>query len=151
MYPPQPDPTPGAAAAPRVLLVDSNPVTRLPLERLLRLDLGCDTRAAPDGTQALAEGAAHAPQVIILDRILQDMDGLALCRALRQTEWARDACILCVTAVVVESALHALFDAGADDYLPKPVQARDLRLRLRAAARHIRMQRARTLDQAERA
>ncbi|PIV88690.1 MAG: diguanylate cyclase response regulator [Hydrogenophilales bacterium CG17_big_fil_post_rev_8_21_14_2_50_63_12] len=133
--------TPLAAAHPlRILLVEGNIALRLPLEKLLEREGGNAVLSAGEGKLALALALQDLPQVVIVDRYLPGMDGLEFCRALRATEWGRTLYVLMMTTQVAEGALNELFDAGADDYLLKPVTARDLRVRLRAAERHVRLQ-----------
>lgn len=120
----------------RVLLVDGNAASRQPLERLLVREGGHEVLTAPTCAQALALSVEAQPHVVIVDRFLGGMDGLELCRTLRAADWGRALYILVLTSVVAEGALNEILDAGADDYLLKPATARDLRLRLRAAARH---------------
>lgn len=124
----------------RILLVEGNLASRRPLEKLLAREGGHAVQSAGEGRLALALAVQAPPQVLIVDRHLPGMDGLELCRALRATEWGRTLYVLMMTTSVAEGALNELFDAGADDYLLKPVTARDLRVRLRAAERHVRLQ-----------
>jgi two-component system cell cycle response regulator len=124
----------------RILLAEGNVASRLPLEKLLDREGGHTVLSAGEGRLALALAVQTLPQVVIVDRYLPGMDGLEFCRALRAAEWGRTLYVLMMTTQVSEGALNELFDAGADDYLLKPVTARDLRVRLRAAERHVRLQ-----------
>jgi two-component system cell cycle response regulator len=128
------------ACALRILLAEGNATARLPLEKLLEREGGHTVRSSGEGSQALVLAVEMLPQVVIVDRYLPGMDGLEFCRALRTTEWGRMLYVLVMTTQVAEAALNEIFDAGADDYLLKPVTARDLRVRLRAAARQVRLQ-----------
>ena len=124
----------------RILLAEGNLASRLPLEKLLAREGGHEVQSTGEGRLALALAVQAPPQVVIVDRHLPGMDGLELCRALRTTEWGRTLYVLMMTTLVAEGALNELFDAGVDDYLLKPVTARDLRVRLRAAERHVLLQ-----------
>ena len=91
---------------------------------------------AVDGGEALALLETHAYDVVVLDRILPDMNGVDVLRAMRQRGVATP--VLMVTALsALEHRVEGL-DAGADDYLPKPFAFSELLARLRALARRPR-------------
>jgi DNA-binding response OmpR family regulator len=116
----------------RVLVVDDEPQ----LLRALGIHLRArhyDVRVAADGTEALNAAAAHPPDVVILDLGLPDMDGLEVCRSLRQAEYT--GAVLILTARSRELDRVVGLDAGADDYLAKPFGLAELLARLRALLR----------------
>jgi two-component system response regulator BaeR len=85
-----------------------------------------------DGAVALDALLARTPGLVVLDLMLPGLDGLALCRALRQ---ASDVPVVMVTARVEEIDRLLGLDAGADDYLCKPFSPRELMARIRAILR----------------
>ncbi|MFI9082318.1 response regulator [Streptomyces sioyaensis] len=115
----------------RVLVVEDEP----PLVRALEINLKArnyDVATALDGAHALRLAVDHAPDVVLLDLGLPDMDGIEVIRALRG--WSR-APILVVSARRTSDAMVTALDAGADDYLTKPFSMGELLARLRAVAR----------------
>ena len=76
-----------------------------------------------------------SPHIIITDWLMPEMDGVTLCKALRQTTVGRGIYILVLTDFQDAGRLVEAFDAGADDYLRKPVSAKVLKAHLRAGYR----------------
>lgn len=101
-----------------ILVVEDDEATSEFLVDLLSLE-GYTTRVAASGSAALKQLAAHPASVVLLDRRLPDMDGLALCRQIRQSIDATVPIILLTAdyGAELEAAAH---DAGVTDYLPKP-------------------------------
>lgn len=118
----------------RVLVIDSEPQTRHVL-RVCLMRSGYVVSQAPSGREALAQAVGYLPDVIILDLILPDMDGIEL--ILRLQNWSQ-APILVLSAQRSGRAKVAALDAGADDYITKPFSASELTARVRAALRHRR-------------
>jgi two-component system response regulator MprA len=119
----------------RILIVDDDRALRDALRRALVLG-GYDTVPADSGEAALAEVASSAPDAVVLDIGLPDMDGLEVCRRLRGA--GNRVPVLMLTARdAVEDRIDGL-DAGADDYLVKPFDVGELRARLRALLRRSR-------------
>jgi diguanylate cyclase (GGDEF)-like protein len=119
---------------PRVLLVDDD---ELVLERLqvLITTSGFGVEIARDGVAALSTLQARFAPVVIADRRMPGMDGLALCRAIRRKRWPGYVYILLLTAQDAEEDILAGLEAGADDYLSKRASAAQLLARLRTARR----------------
>jgi len=118
----------------RVLVVDDDPS----LLRALRVALehsGYEVVTAANGDQGLAETALRAPDVVVLDLGLPDLDGVTVCRRIR--EWS-DVPIIVLSATVAELRKVAALDAGADDYVTKPFGMAELEARIRATLRHRR-------------
>ncbi|MGH9178855.1 MAG: response regulator transcription factor, partial [Acidimicrobiales bacterium] len=90
---------------------------------------------ATTGVEALTEVAALRPAVVILDLGLPDIDGIEVCRQLRQ--WT-DTPIIVLTAEGAESRKVEALDEGADDYITKPFSTPELLARVRVALRHRR-------------
>jgi DNA-binding response OmpR family regulator len=117
--------------APRVLVVEDDEDIAQALQRSLRME-GYEVRTAPDGRAALEQGHAFAPDLVILDLGLPEIDGLEVARELRADD---DVPILILTARdALESRVEGL-DAGADDYLVKPFERQELLARMRALLR----------------
>lgn len=116
----------------RVLAVDDEPQ----ILRFLKPSLeaaGYDVLTATTGAEALKSAATHAPDVILLDLGLPDMDGKEVITRLRT--WST-APIIIVSARDREAEKIAAFDLGADDYVNKPFGIGELLARIRTALRH---------------
>ncbi len=102
--------------------------------------------SAAGHTVAMAESGKAAlaldfrPQVIITDWVMPEMDGIALCKALRATQEGQRIYIVLLTALDDEEHLIEAFEAGADDYIVKPLNEKVVKARLRAGQRVIRLQ-----------
>jgi DNA-binding response OmpR family regulator len=115
-----------------VLLVEDDE----PLARALSVNLeaeGWQVRAAHTGESALEAARASPPDIVLLDRMLPDGDGLALCAPLRETRPAPG--IIVLTARASEADVVLGLDQGADDYVIKPCRPRELVARVRAVLR----------------
>lgn len=116
----------------RVLVVDDEPETLELVEFNLR-QAGFDVTTAADGAEALKKARSREPDLIVLDLMLPEMDGLEVCKALR-----RDTATACVPIVMLTARAAELdrvlgLELGADDYLTKPFSPRELVLRVRNA------------------
>lgn len=118
----------------RVLLVEDDKNLRLTLADVLR-DEGYSVAAAADVQGARSLLGAASFDVIILDVMLPDGDGYALCEELKAKAGDAPPRVLMLTARTLEDDLVRGFDAGADDYLKKPYRLRELLVRVRALAR----------------
>ena len=116
----------------RLLVVDDDRALRDVLRRALTL-AGYDVRLAESGASALAEVAGSAPDAVVLDVGLPDLDGLEVCRLLRR-EGNRIPVLMLTARATVSDRIDGL-DAGADDYLVKPFDVDELKARLRALLR----------------
>jgi two-component system KDP operon response regulator KdpE len=117
--------------APSILMVDDDPHVLRSLRAALESH-GYRVRSAPNGAMALEACAAERPDVVLLDLALPGMDGIEVCRRLRN--WSRVP-ILVVSARVLEAQKVLALDAGADDYITKPFGTEELLARIRAALR----------------
>ena len=118
----------------RVLVVDDDPA----LLRALRVSLhlkGHEVLTAATGEQGISQAALNSPDVIVLDLGLPDIDGLSVCRRIR--EWD-DVPIVVLSAIGSEDRKVAALDQGADDYMTKPFGVAELEARIRTAIRHHR-------------
>ena len=112
----------------RLLVVDDDRALRDVLRRALML-AGYDVRLAESGAGALADVASSAPDAVVLDIGLPDIDGLEVCRLLRR-EGNRVPVLMLTARAAVSDRIDGL-DAGADDYLVKPFDVDELKARLR--------------------
>jgi two-component system response regulator MprA len=118
---------------PRVLVVDDEPAVRTALERALRLE-AYDVELAADGREALDRLAGGAPpDAVVLDVAMPHVDGLEVCRRLRDAG-DRTPVLMLTARDAVDDRVAGL-DAGADDYLVKPFALKELKARLRALLR----------------
>jgi two-component system, OmpR family, response regulator MprA len=116
----------------RVLVVDDDPPLRRMLQRTLSAE-GWEVTVAADGGAALLAAERSAPDVIVLDLAMPDLDGLAVCRRLRGKGLPTP--ILMLTARDAVPDRVAGLQAGADDYLVKPFAVSELIARLHALTR----------------
>lgn len=115
----------------RILVVDDEPNIQAAVRPLLTSS-GYDVLAAMTGRAALDAVERHAPDVVVLDLGLPDMDGIEVCRLIREE---RKVPIIVLSARGAEKdKVHAL-DAGADDYVTKPFGSEELLARIRVALR----------------
>jgi CheY-like chemotaxis protein len=115
---------------------------RLLHEEVLR-SCGHDPVVATDGTEAWAAFQADLPAMVILDWQMPGLDGLEVCRRIRAHPDGDTTFVLVVTVRDAFDDLTAVLDAGADDYMSKPVTPDNLKARLRIAERRIEVSRAR--------
>lgn len=120
---------------PLALVVDDDRAIRESLERALSIE-GYRVITAPDGAMALDLVAEQGPDIVVLDLMMPNVDGLTVCRRMRSK---RDRTpILMLTARTETSDRVSGLDAGADDYLPKPFDLDELLARIRALLRRTR-------------
>ncbi|MDA8208588.1 MAG: response regulator transcription factor [Actinomycetota bacterium] len=115
-----------------VLIIDDDPS----LTKALRIGLqarGYLLHTAPNGATGLQSAATEAPDLVVLDLGLPDMDGIEVCRRIR--EWSTVPIIVLSAAGDERRKVMAL-DQGADDYVTKPFSMAELEARLRVALRH---------------
>ena len=116
----------------KVLVVDDDPS----LLRALRLGLaarGHQVITAVNGEQGMSQTALASPDVLVLDLGLPDIDGLTVCKRIRQMT---DIPIVVLSATDAEDRKVAALDGGADDYITKPFGMAELEARIRTAIRH---------------
>jgi two-component system, OmpR family, response regulator MtrA len=116
-----------------VLLVEDDPGARQGLELALRR-LGYDVRATQTGEAALRAVSETAVDVVVLDVMLPGLDGFEVCRRLRR---GSDVPVIMLTARGDDFDIVGGLEAGADDYVVKPVEPRVLDARIRAVIRRM--------------
>ena len=116
----------------RILVVDDDQAVRESLRRALILE-GYDVEMAADGSEALRSLAQSAPDAVVLDLQMPDVDGLEVCRRLRSSGDATPVLMLTARDAIGDRVEG--LDAGADDYMVKPFDLAELFARLRALLR----------------
>src|SRR5262245_1325349 len=116
----------------RVLVVDDEPQMLRSL-RLILAGHGYDVVTAASGELALEEIGRRLPDVILLDLMMPGIDGLEVCRRVRERS---EVPVIVLSAQGAEPVKVQALDLGADDYLTKPFGADELMARLRVALRH---------------
>ncbi len=119
---------------PRVLIAEDDEGIRLPLVRALERE-GYEVDAVADGLEAVALATADHHDLLVLDIGLPGLDGLEVCRRVRETR--PDVAVLFLTAQSGELDAVAGLDAGGDDYVTKPFRLAELLARVRAQLRRV--------------
>jgi DNA-binding response OmpR family regulator len=112
-----------------ILIVEDEPDAAFLLQFHLRR-YGYQTVAAADGVAGLTEAREHLPDLIIMDLMLPELHGLALCRLLRSSPRTRHIRIMVLTAAVADEERLACRQIGADEYVTKPFALPDLLARV---------------------
>lgn len=120
----------------RILLVDDE-IDILEFVKYNLVKEGYEVHTAQNGAEALSLAAEHSPHLILLDRLMPVMDGTQTCRALRQNPQLKDTMVIFLSALGDEEQQLAGFDAGADDYLTKPIKMKLLISRVQAILKRI--------------
>ncbi|HXU63982.1 MAG TPA: response regulator [Polyangia bacterium] len=118
----------------RVLVVDDDPDINEVVREGLRM-AGYDPVPALSGEDALAEIDRRVPDLVLLDQMLPDIDGLELCRRLRGNARTTSVPVVFLTARATPEARVRGLAVGADDYVVKPFSMQELVLRIRAVLR----------------
>jgi two-component system, OmpR family, response regulator MprA len=116
----------------RILVIEDDDEVRAAIRRALMLG-GYEIILAQTGSEGLSRAQNDVPDAIVLDLGLPDIDGIEVCRTLRRAG-NRTPILMLTARVAVEDRVDGL-EAGADDYLVKPYDVRELRARLRAIMR----------------
>lgn len=117
----------------RILLIDPDPRAQAAEASALRSEFDVD--ACRLGREALERLEKGKPDLALLDAELPDMDGLTLLQAFRQTEPGRDLPAIVLSPKKTEDGVVRAYDLGVDDFLVRPVDARELIVRVRAVLR----------------
>jgi two-component system sensor histidine kinase/response regulator len=119
---------------PRILIVDDEPVGRAVVVGLLECE-GYELMVASSGAEALALVERAPPDVVLLDVVMAGLDGHEVCRRIRADPRHAALAIVLVTVLDSKEDLVRGLDAGADDFLSKPVNGMELRARVRSMLR----------------
>src|SRR6266436_4211500 len=119
-----------ARVMPKILVVDDEPDAVELVEFNLK-SAGYEVITAADGSEALIKARAHSPDLIVLDLMLPEVDGLEVCKILRRDPATAAIPIIMVTAKAAEIDRVLGLELGADDYLTKPFSPRELVLRVK--------------------
>src|SRR5690606_23042444 len=114
---------------PTLLLVDDEATNLHVLKQILQDSYRL--LFAKDGARALALASQEAPDLILLDVMMRGLDGLEVCRRLRQDPVSREIPVIFVTALDGESDESKGFEAGCVDYISKPLRPAVVRARVR--------------------
>jgi len=120
---------------PKILVVDDEPDAVELIEFNLK-NAEYRVATADDGSEALRKARSFAPDLIILDWMLPQMDGLEVCKLLRKDPHTATIPIIMVTAKAAEIDRVLGLEMGADDYLTKPFSPRELLLRIKNQLKH---------------
>jgi DNA-binding response OmpR family regulator len=116
----------------RILVVDDDPTVSDVVRRYLE-QAGCSVRLAFDGIAGLVAVAEQRPDLVVLDLMMPGIDGLEVCRRLR--DQVPDLPVVMLTALGEEADRVMGLEVGADDYVTKPFSPRELVLRIRSVLR----------------
>ncbi|WP_404423100.1 response regulator [Nibricoccus sp. IMCC34717] len=120
--------------APTVLVVDDDSRCRALLKSLLEPD-GYRVLTADNGQEAIAFAVSHQPDLVLLDVMMPDMDGYEVCRLLRSDKALSHLPIIFTTALDDRKSRLRGIEAGADDFVTKPIDLVELRARVRSITR----------------
>ncbi len=121
----------------RILLVDDEP----DILEILKYNLtseGYQVSTAKNGIEGVEKAKKKKPHLIILDVMMPEMDGIEACEKIRNTEGLKDTIITFLTARGEDYSQVAGFDAGADDYITKPVKPKVLMSKVKALLRRLK-------------
>lgn len=117
---------------PRILIADDNPQGVELLEAYLgATDYVTDTAA--DGEETLAKVEAFKPDLLLLDIMMPKISGFEVCKRLKANPATQDIVVLMVTALDQPHDIDKAVEAGANDFLTKPINKAELLLRIKAA------------------
>lgn len=119
---------------PKILVVDDEPDAVEMLEFNLKSN-GYDVVTAADGEEALAKARSVLPNLIVLDLMLPEVDGMEVCKILRRDQRTSGIPIIMLTAKAAEIDRVLGLELGADDYVTKPFSIRELVLRVKRLLR----------------
>ncbi len=123
-----------------ILIVDDEPRGRELLEALLT-PLGYQLEFAADGKEAYQQTVKHQPDLVLLDVMMPEMDGFEVCRRVRATPGVAEVPIVMVTALDDRDSRLAAIQAGADDFITKPIDRIEVRARVQSITRLNRFRR----------
>jgi two-component system, cell cycle response regulator len=138
-----------AHVPPLSVLVADDDSLQLELMCKLLKQVGCEVRAACNGREALELAVTQRPDVVVADWQMPQLNGLDLCRTLRQSAYAQSVYLMLVTAADDEAVLLEAYESGVDDFVTKPLRPRAFQARMKAARRFLRLEAKYQAEQAE--
>ena len=120
----------------RILVVDDE----LDIREFVQYNLvkeGYEVACATNGREAVAMAAEFRPHLIIMDMMMPVMDGIETCKAIRESPTLKNVMVVFLSAVGTEETQLQGYDAGADDYINKPIKMNILRSRVQAILKRI--------------
>lgn len=126
-----------ANTRPRILIADDNPQGVELLEAYLA-DFDADLRTAFDGEQTLRAVADWPPDILLLDIMMPKVSGFEVCKRLKGDPKTQDIAILMVTALDQPRDVEKAVEAGANDFLTKPINKTELLIRVNALLKNRR-------------
>jgi CheY-like chemotaxis protein len=106
----------------KILLVDDSATSRLMYRMLISRKTPYEVICATDGTEALRVMERETPDLILMDVMMPSMDGLEVCRRIRQNERTRGVPVIFLTFRIDPTSVKLGFESGCDEYLKKPVE-----------------------------
>ena len=119
---------------PTILIADDDPAGRKVLESVL-INQGYELEFATNGREVLKKAAELKPDLILLDIMMPEMDGIEVCQHLRKDKELAEVPVVMVTALDDRNTRIVCIDAGADDFITKPIDRAELRARVRSITR----------------
>jgi two-component system alkaline phosphatase synthesis response regulator PhoP len=114
----------------KVLIVDDTETMRL-YEQMLLSGQGYELETAENGVQALEKIKANKPDLVLLDIMMPEMDGIECCRRIKSEDETRDIKVVMVTTKSEYEKVKEAFAAGCDDYVTKPINRVELLSKLK--------------------
>jgi sigma-B regulation protein RsbU (phosphoserine phosphatase) len=125
----------------KILIAEDEPISRRLLETTL-VKAGHDVVGVEDGLRALDAIQKEAPNMLITDWMMPELDGLELCHRLRTLNLPSYVYVILLTALTQKENITQGLDAGADDYITKPFDRTELLARVRAGERVIQLEKS---------
>jgi len=119
---------------PTILVVEDEPSGRKVIESIL-INQGYNIEFAANGREALKQASLLKPDLVLLDIMLPEMDGIEVCQHLRKDKELGEVPVVMITALDDRNTRIACIDAGADDFISKPIDRAELRARVRSITR----------------
>ncbi len=119
---------------PTILIADDDPAGRRVIESVL-MNQGYELEFATNGREVLKKAAELKPDLILLDIMMPEMDGMEVCQRLRKDKELAEVPVVMVTALDDRNTRIASLDMGADDFITKPFDRAELRARVRSITR----------------
>jgi excisionase family DNA binding protein len=113
----------------RVMIVDDDPDALALMENMLANE-GYELVKVSNATEVGLKAAQMAPDLILLDFLMPELNGFDVCKALRGNDLTRGIPIMAVTCLTKEDDIERIFECGADEYLPKPFKLEQLQQKI---------------------